>query len=187
MSEYKEVVGETINRGEIYWLRNRVEGVGSEQGGMRPCVVVSNEKANTYSTMVTIVPLTTAEKKPLPTHAEINSAIESSIALCEQVNTISKNRLAQYIGECSEEEMRDIERGLRIQLSLMEKMSPIVTIMEVNKAIDASVAVPSKDMEQKEPKAVEGNKELETLLIQERTRADIYEKLYKELMEKKAI
>ncbi|MBQ9113893.1 MAG: type II toxin-antitoxin system PemK/MazF family toxin [Clostridia bacterium] len=178
MSDYKEIAGETISRGEIYWLRNGAEGVGSEQVGLRPCVVVSNEKANTYSTMVTIVPLTTAEKKPLPTHAEINSAIESSIALCEQVKTISKNRLAQYIGECTEDEMRDIERGLRIQLDLVETSS-VTSVTAVKQTIPPVMEETVKPQEKCE--------ELEIKLIQERTRADIYEKLYKELMEKKAI
>lgn len=178
MSDYKEIAGETISRGEIYWMRNGVEGVGSEQVGLRPCVVVSNEKANTYSTMVTIVPLTTAEKKPLPTHAEINSAIESSIALCEQVKTISKNRLAQYIGEVTEEEMREIERGLRVQLALMETAPP-APIIAVKPTISPVIEEKVKPQEKCE--------ELEIKLIQERTRADIYEKLYKELMEKKAI
>lgn len=123
MSEFKEVAGETISRGEIYWYRNESGAEGSEQGNNRPCIVVSNDKANTYGPTVTIVPLTTAEKKPLPTHVQIDSALEPSIAVCEQVKTIAKNRLSQYIGECSTEEMKGIDKALRIQLALVEQES----------------------------------------------------------------
>lgn len=138
-------------------------------------MVVSNEKANTYGTMVTIVPLTTAEKKPLPTHAEINSAIEDSIALCEQVKTISKNRLSQYIGECTEKEMRDIERGLRVQLDLLETSS--TTPVNAENSTISSI----KEETDKQPTKSD---ERDILLVKEQTRADIYERLYWELMEK---
>lgn len=129
MSEFKEVAGETINRGEIYWYRNESGVEGSEQGNNRPCIIVSNDKANTYGPTVTIVPITTAEKKPLPTHVQIDSAFAPSIAVCEQVKTISKNRLSQYIGECNTTEMQGIEKALRIQLALSDptpdvKMAP---------------------------------------------------------------
>ena len=58
---------------------------GSEQGGGRPAVVVSNDMCNRYSPVITVVFLTTREKKDLPTHVQIKSSRYDSTALCEQV------------------------------------------------------------------------------------------------------
>lgn len=60
-----------IHRGEIFYMTFK-EQVGSEQQGGRPVIVVSNETCNKFSPTVTIVPLTTKDKKPLPTHVELN-------------------------------------------------------------------------------------------------------------------
>lgn len=109
---------EIICRGEIYWFRYGGGKEGSEQQGTRPCVVVSNEKANQFSPIITVVPLTSAAKKRLPTHIDVRSAIVPSVALCEQVSTIAKDRLSTYIGVCTDEEMAAIDRGLLIQLGL---------------------------------------------------------------------
>ena len=169
MSEFKEVAGETISRGEIYWYRNESGAEGSEQGNNRPCIVVSNDKANTYGPTVTIVPLTTAEKKPLPTHVQIDSALEPSIAVCEQVKTITKSRLSQYIGECSTEEMKGIDKALRIQLALEEK-EPM-----------QKIAPPPT----KEEKSAVQVVDIQTAFTTEKTRADIFERLYRELLTEK--
>lgn len=60
-----------IHRGEIFYMTFK-EQVGSEQQGGRPVIVVSNETCNKFSPTVTVVPLTTKDKKPLPTHVELN-------------------------------------------------------------------------------------------------------------------
>lgn len=177
MSDFKEVVGETINRGEIYWYRYG-STEGSEQQGSRPCVVVSNEKANNFGPTVTIVPFTTADKKKLPTHVDVESGISSSIALCEQVQTISKNRLSRYIGECTDEEIKGIERGLRIQLALGEKVS------EPQKLTAAPAHKADADREENQAK----RDEIQALLIElaaEKARTEIYKGLYKDLLGEK--
>lgn len=110
-----------ICRGEIYWFRYDGGKEGSEQQGTRPCVVVSNEKANQYGPILTVVPLTSAAKKRLPTHIYVKSALVPSIALCEQVCTIAKDRLSTYIGECTSTEMAAIDAGLLIQLGLTSR------------------------------------------------------------------
>ena len=182
MSEYKEVAGEVIKRGEIYWFRD-VGTEGSEQEGRRPCVVVSNDKANQFGPIVTIVPFTTVDKKkPLPTHIAIDSAFVPSVALCEQVKTISKDRLSQYIGECTEEELKAIEGGLCIQLGI-EK-----TTLKVQKVQSPVVMqMPTRPIEPPAP-AVPVTMELEEMrqrCTAEKARADVFEKLYKDLLTEK--
>ena len=106
-----------VRRGDIWWYE--YDGAyTSEQAGDRPCVVVSNEKANTHSPVIAVVPLTTAWKKRLPTHTIVQSAGRTSVALCEQIYTISKDRLIDKVGYCTELEMCRIDKCLRIQLDL---------------------------------------------------------------------
>ena len=108
---------QTIKRGDIWWYR--YDGAySSEQSGVRPCVIVSNDKANEHSPIITAVPLTTAYKKRLPIHAVIKSSGETSIALCEQIYSISKERLTYKLGTCTDDEMRWIDKCLEIQLGL---------------------------------------------------------------------
>lgn len=180
MSDFKEVAGETINRGEIYWFRYGNDAEGSEQSGTRPCVVVSNNKANQYGKTVTIVPFTTADKKKLPTHIDVDSGLEISIALCEQVKTISKDRLSRYIGECTEEELKAIEGGLCIQLGI-EK-----TTLKVQKVQSPVVMqMPTRSIEPPAPALnLTDFTELQQRLTREQTRADIFERLYQDLTEK---
>lgn len=104
-------------RGDIF-ICDLGYGYHSEQGGKRPCVVVSNDKANTFSPVITVVPLTTAAKKRLPTHCEISATLYKSIALCEQLVSISKDKLVRYIGESNATELQNIDRAIKIQLAL---------------------------------------------------------------------
>ena len=70
------------------------------QQGVRPVIIVSNDAANTHSPVVTVVPLTSQCKKPLPTHVLIREQglSTSSTALCEQIITVDKSRLIKRIG-----------------------------------------------------------------------------------------
>lgn len=110
-----------INRGDIYYVEvNKHNAIGSEQCHDRPAIIVSNNIGNLHSDIVEVVYLTTRTKRNLPTHVNINSAIKPSIALCEQICTISQLRLIKYIGSCSIEEMKEIDRALKISLALQE-------------------------------------------------------------------
>lgn len=103
-----------IKRGEIYYIEpsKTLQTTGSEQRPNRPGVVVSNNENNEHSSIVEIVYLTTQPKNSMPTHVIINSAIKTSIALCEQVNTVAVERLADYMGQCSEDEINKIDEAL---------------------------------------------------------------------------
>lgn len=91
---------ETINRGDIYYV-DFGNGVGSEQGGIRPAIVLQNNKGNYYAPTVMVAPITTAKKTKLPTHVLVfpdAGVKEPSVALYEQIVTLDKTRLLNKIG-----------------------------------------------------------------------------------------
>ena len=101
------------------------EGKGSIQGGLRPCVIVSNSASCKYSPVVICVPLSSnINKKKLPTHAIIkpnprnNRLKRASVALCEQIITITKDSIRFATGKLSYEETERINECVKISLSL---------------------------------------------------------------------
>ena len=109
-----------IKRGDIY-KADLSPVVGSEQGGIRPVVIVQNNMGNRYSPTIIVVPITTRlNKKNLPTHTKINnsSLLKESIALMEQIRTIDKSRLIEFIGVLNESEMNRITEALRISIDV---------------------------------------------------------------------
>ena len=106
-----------IKRGDIYFITG-IEATGSEQGGERPAVIVSNDTGNKYAPVVEAAYPTTKRKTDIPTHVYINSAERPSIALCEQIVTVCKSRLERYIGSVTVAEMRRIDRALSTSLGI---------------------------------------------------------------------
>lgn len=86
--------------------------------GIRPCIVISNDTNNFFSVNVTIIPLTTRDKKPLPTHCIISSGKVTSFALCEDIMTVSKSRLGEKCGELNEFERMNVVYCLKQQLNI---------------------------------------------------------------------
>ena len=91
---------------------------GSEQYADRPAVVVSNDENNKHSGIIEVVYLTTQPKTELPTHVTIRSTGRVSTVLCEQVTSVSVERVNNYIGQVSEQEMKNIDIALMISLQL---------------------------------------------------------------------
>lgn len=116
-------------RGDIYYVDFGVKTGSCEQGGIRPAVIVSNNKANANSPVITVVPLTTKIwKKPnLPTHVQIPHSVTTglhrkSMALAEQVETVDKKKLTEKIGEISDNLlMEKITVALQIQIGAYEE------------------------------------------------------------------
>ena len=108
-----------VKRGQIY-IADFNPVVGSEQGGIRPCVVIQNDTGNRYSPTVIVAAITAKFKKNLPTHATLKSLglDRRSICLLEQIRTIDKDRLLEYVGEVSEHEMAEIVEALRVSLDI---------------------------------------------------------------------
>lgn len=100
-------------RGDIFFVAT----TGRTDKAWRPAVIVSNNKGNKYADQVEVVYLTTAEKKPMPTHVPV-MCLEPSTALCEAVYTVGKTRLGEYIRCCSQQEMEGIDKALMISLGL---------------------------------------------------------------------
>ena len=109
----------TVRRGEIYYIERSplTPETGVEQQAGRPGIIVSNDIGNEHSEFAEVVYLTTKTKKPLPTHVTIKTSA-SSIALCEQVHSVSKTRIGGVIRDCTEEEMKKIDKALMISLGL---------------------------------------------------------------------
>lgn len=106
-----------VYKGEIFYIKKGGRVTGSEQFAERPAVVVSNDIGNVHSNAIEVVYLTSQSKKELPTHAKVMCSVPST-ALCEQIHTVSKERLGSYIRTCTEKEMNDIDAALMISLGL---------------------------------------------------------------------
>lgn len=108
-----------IKRGEMFYIsRGGASYNGSEQHADRPAVVVSNNKNNENSNVVEVVYMTTQPKTDLPTHVTVRSTGRVSTVLCEQVCSVSTERVGTYIGECTDKEMENIDIALMISLQL---------------------------------------------------------------------
>ncbi|TCL60558.1 mRNA interferase MazF [Kineothrix alysoides] len=116
-------------RGEIYNIDFGYSADSHKQSGIRPVVIVSNNKANINAPVVTIVPLTARvwKKKNLPTHVQIPSdretgLVKPSMALAEQVETLDKNRLGEKVGEIRDADvMNRLTIALQIQIGAYEE------------------------------------------------------------------
>ena len=112
----------TIKRGDIYYAElNPV--IGSEQGGTRPVLIISNDIGNKHSPTVIIAPITSRihTKAKLPTHTlikDFDGLDKNSIILFEQIRTIDKQRLRKYIGMLPTVIMARADKALAISISL---------------------------------------------------------------------
>lgn len=120
-------VRKNLRRGDIYYIDKEIV-YGSEQQGGRPGIIVSNNVGNVESDIVQVVYITTQPKNDLPTHVTIHSAKQISTALCEQVWTISKSRVGDYVGRITEDEMVKIDRALAISLGIKKSSNQVVGI-----------------------------------------------------------
>ena len=109
-----------IRRGAVYYA-DLSPVVGSEQGGVRPVVVVQNDKGNRYSKTIIVAPISKKmSKPPIPTHVIFSDDSLSyvSMILCEQLRTIDKKRLGQWICTLDEKTLEKINRAIRVSLSI---------------------------------------------------------------------
>jgi len=117
-------VQEPIRRGDIFYA-NLNPVVGSEQGGVRPVLIIQNNIGNKYSPTTIIAAITSKIKKAkLPTHVELSAAEfnleKDSVILLEQLRTIDKRRLKEKIAHLDDEIMSEIDRALMISLGLVD-------------------------------------------------------------------
>ncbi len=110
----------TIKRGELYYA-DLSPVVGSEQGGVRPVLVVQNDVGNKYSPTVIAAAVTSKiNKAKLPTHIELPSnsygLAKDSVILLEQIRTLDKRRLKERIGELTPTTMNRVDKAILISL-----------------------------------------------------------------------
>ncbi|MBS4175491.1 type II toxin-antitoxin system PemK/MazF family toxin [Bacillus sp. FJAT-49736] len=113
-----------VKRGDVYFA-DLSPVVGSEQGGVRPVLVIQNDIGNRFSPTVIVAAITAQiQKAKLPTHVEIDAKRygfeRDSVILLEQIRTIDKQRLTDKITHLDEEMMEKVEDALQISLGLIE-------------------------------------------------------------------
>ena len=121
------MAGRKVRRGEIYYADLRPV-TGSEQGGIRPVVILQNDTGNRFSPTTIAAAITSRdEKHQLPTHIWIGSRFyglrQDSMILLEQVRTLDQKRLRDYIGCLDKETMQAVDRGLTVSLG-MKRIQP---------------------------------------------------------------
>ncbi len=111
-----------IKRGDIYYA-DLSPVVGSEQGGIRPVLIVQNDVGNKYSPTVIAAAITSQKyKNSLPTHIKVNAdgcgLAKDSIVLLEQVRTLDKRRLKERMGNLDDTDMDRIDKALSVSFGL---------------------------------------------------------------------
>lgn len=111
-----------IQRGDIYFAELN-DGIGSEQSGNRPVVIIQNNLGNTFSPTVIVAAITGKRKSKanLPTHCELSKIKNlklNSMALAEQILTLDKSRLSNYVGSLNEDDLEKLSQALSISLAL---------------------------------------------------------------------
>ena len=147
-----------IYRGDVFYVVKGNE-IGNEQQAGRPAVIVSNDLGNEHSNNVTVVYLTTKPQTKLPTPTKVTTTSEVSIALCEGVTTISKDRIGQFICSLKDSEMEKIDECLRVALNLDGPLPFTPDSEEFNDTPN-------------------GHTDMEIELIKTQTERDLYKELY---------
>lgn len=109
-----------IKRGDIFYA-DLSPVIGSEQGGVRPVVIVQNDVGNKYSPTTIVAAITSQlNKAKLPTHVNVRASEvplpKNSVILLEQLRTIDKKRLREKIGRFDKDVMREVEQAIKISL-----------------------------------------------------------------------
>jgi mRNA interferase MazF len=111
-----------VKRGDIFYA-DLSPVIGSEQGGIRPVIIIQNDVGNKYSPTVIVAAITSQiNKAKLPTHVEILSEDyglnKDSVILLEQIRTLDKRRLKEKIGHMTEADMQKVDESLLISIGL---------------------------------------------------------------------
>ena len=111
-----------VRRGDIYYA-DLSPVVGSEQGGVRPVLIVQNDVGNRFSPTVIAAAITSQhDKANLPTHIEVGASgsclVKDSVILLEQVRTLDKHRLREKMGRLDKDAMHRVDQALSISFGL---------------------------------------------------------------------
>ena len=110
-----------VRRGDVYYARLG-SGVGSEQKGNRPVVVIQNDIGNLHSPTTIVAMITSKKKNGLPTHVRLednqSGLLNKSLVLLEQIRTLDKTRFVRLIGHLDDELMDKIDQAMACSLGL---------------------------------------------------------------------
>lgn len=111
-----------VKRGDVYYAELDPV-IGSEQGGVRPVLIIQNDVGNQYSPTTIVAAITgQLSKAKLPTHVDLagreNGLAKNSVVLVEQVRTIDKTRLKEYICTLDKQVMEQVDQALLISMGL---------------------------------------------------------------------
>lgn len=110
-----------VRKGQLYYV-DLGTGVGSEQNGTRPCLIIQNDKGNKHSpTTIIAIGTTKKQKSHLPTHYWLSGDCgtpKDTMIECEQVRVIDKARLGDYIGTINNKDMQEINKCLKVSFEL---------------------------------------------------------------------
>ena len=143
-------------RGQMWWQKpSTIKQPGIQNDG-RPIVIISNNSGNRFSPAITVIPFTTADKKPLPTHVKVLMEDgKVSTVLCEQLRTISTDLLENYIGTLDDTKLTEIEGATLIALGFkqpeiqkeIEPKTTVPTITSTSEPSDKDIDVPTTEEE----------------------------------------
>lgn len=124
----RDVIDVEIRRGDLV-IADLSPVVGSEQGGLRPVLVIQNDVGNRFSPTVIVAAVTSQiEKSKLPTHVELSAKefglMRNSVVLLEQIRTIDKRRIQQKLGRLDSKTMEMVDEALAISMGLVNILSP---------------------------------------------------------------
>ncbi len=107
-----------VKRGEIY-IADLAEAGGSVQNGIRPVLVIQNDKGNAYAPTVIIAPISSRmHKVNFPTHVNVQGLQRPSFVLLEQIRTIDKGRLKKHVGRIDEETQSKVNQAILVSLGI---------------------------------------------------------------------
>lgn len=134
-----------IRRGDIYYA-DLSPVVGSEQGGLRPVLIVQNDIGNRYSPTVIAAAITSRiSKAKLPTHIDVFASkvglAKDSVILLEQIRTIDKVRLKEKMGHLDDEAMRSVNDALSVSFGLVSEAPP--TVISQSNSANTDMPTPS--------------------------------------------
>ena len=170
-------------RGQVWWQKpSTIKQPGIQNDG-RPVIIISNNTCNRFSPAITVVPLTTADKKPLPTHVKmLMEDGKISTVLCEQLRTISTDLLEDYVGTLDDIKLTEIEGATLIALGF--KQPEIQKEIELPTPETTAVVYPepTENVALKEKMSIETDKTKDYAVISSHNRAKKFSKREKEMI-----
>ena len=196
--ERKERMMQDFKRGDIFYVEKSGSRAmsSSNQPEGRPALIVSNDRFNETSDILEVVYLTYNPRNDLPTHVTIRQTTSESVAICEQVTSVHKERFISYISSATDDEMSSIDMALLISLDLNMGGSQVAST--ASQAAPEPIPIPSPqpiappDTSRNWEEEYRSEKErheaeiasLKAELIKARSEADIFKGLYTDMTDR---